>query len=380
MPRPHTFNFAVIVSLLTLVRCASAQEPLATPTPEESVRVPTEEVHLTISAEGPYRGFTPKLRTDDFMIYEDGVAQTVTSMRLIPAQVMVLIDSGAALTFAKDRDITNLAAMLIVDNLPEGTTCSVAQYSEKVAPIVPWTEDLDRAVVQLIGAIKTGRRSMLGDALKYGLESFKSQPMANRHLILLTDGIDGPAAIKSESASFTDLATANIAVHVLSVTKMEQEGAKDAVKTVRINMDPHPTRPRVQKEIYAEMLNSLNIRAPQREFMRTQNEAQQVVIVDLDIERRKMLKTRRGEWEKGEVNLQKIAADTGGTIRTPVDATALLNSAIDVARGIGSHYDVTYTPTRAISEASNKAPRNVSVASRSDALKLKTRKTLSVPK
>ena len=380
MLRLHNFIFTVIVSLLTLITCASAQEPRATPTPDDAVRVPTEEVHLTINAEGPYQGFTPKLRTDDFTVYEDGVAQTVTSMRMIPARVMVLIDSGAALTFAKDRDMTNLAAMLVVHNLPEGTTCSVAQYNEHVSSIVPWTEDRDRAVTQLIGAIRTGRRSMLGEALKFAFESFKSQPIGNRHLILLTDGIDGPAAINNESAALRDLAAANIAVHILSLTKMEQEGAKDAVKTVRINLDPHPTKPRVQKEIYDDMLNSLPIKAEMREFMRTANESQQIVIVDLDIERRKMLKMRRGEWEKGEVTLQKVAVETGGSIRTPVDTTALLNSAIDVARSIGSNYDVTYTPSRTISEASDKAPRNVLIASRSDAIKLRTRKTLSIPK
>ena len=380
MLRLHNFIFTVIVSLLTLITCASAQEPRTTPTPDDAVRVPTEEVHLTINAEGPYQGFTPKLRTDYFTVYEDGVAQTVTSMRMIPSRVMVLIDSGAALTFAKDRDMTNLAAMLVVHNLPEGTTCSVAQYNEHVSSIVPWTEDRDRAVTQLIGAIRTGRRSMLGEALKFAFESFKSQPIGNRHLILLTDGIDGPAAINNESAALRDLAAANIAVHILSLTKMEQEGAKDAVKTVRINLDPHPTKPRVQKEIYDDMLNSLPIKAEMREFMRTANESQQIVIVDLDIERRKMLKMRRGEWEKGEVTLQKVAVETGGSIRTPVDTTALLNSAIDVARSIGSNYDVTYTPSRTISEASDKAPRNVLIASRSDAIKLRTRKTLSIPK
>jgi hypothetical protein len=89
--------------------------------------------------------------------------------------------------------------------------------------------------------------------------------------------------------------------------------------------------------------------------MRTANESQQIVIVDLEVERRKMLRTRRGEWEKGEVTLQKVAADTGGSINTPVDTTALLNSAIDVARSIGSNYDVTYTPSRTISDASDKA-------------------------
>src|SRR5438552_11798285 len=118
MHRRLLLIFTVIVSLLTLAIHASAQEPHATPTPDDTERVPTEEVHLTLSAEGPLRGFTPKLRTDDFTIYEDGVAQTVTSMTQIPAHVMVLIDSGAALTFAKDRSITNLTAMLIVDNLP----------------------------------------------------------------------------------------------------------------------------------------------------------------------------------------------------------------------------------------------------------------------
>ena len=378
MPRLHSFIFAVMVSLLMLTTNASAQDPQATPTPEDTERVPTEEVHLTISAQGPLKGFTPKLRTDDFTVYEDGVAQTVTSMTLIPAHVMVLVDSGAALTFAKNRDTTNLAAQLVVSNLPDNTTCSVAQYNERVETIVPWTEDRVGAVSQLIGAIRTGRRSLLGDALKFVLENFKSQPVGNRHLILLTDGIDGPAAIKSESAAFNDLATANIAVHVLSLTTIEQEGAKDAAKIVHLNT--RPTKPRVPKEIFDKMVDSLNIDVKLKEFMKMQNESTRIVIIDLDVERRKMLKARRGEWEKGEVNLQKIATDTGGSIRTPVDSTDLLNASIDVARGIGSHYDVTYTPSRTISEASDKAPRNVTVASRSDALKLKTRKTLSVPK
>lgn len=378
MSRTQSFVFSLIASLVTLAMHASAQDPQATPTPDDAVRVPTEEVHLTISAEGPLRGFTPKLRTEDFRIYEDGVEQSVTSMSLIPAHVMVLVDSGAALTFAKERNITNLAAQLIVTNLPEGTTCAVAQYNEHVTTIVPWSTDRVGAVSQLSGAIRTGRRSMLGDALKFILESFGSQPIGNRHLILLTDGIDGPGAIKAESAALGDLASANISVHVLSLTTMEQEGAKEAAKIVKLNT--RRSKPRVPKEVFDDMINSLPIRAEQREFLRTQNEAQQIVIVDLDVERRKMLKTRRGEWEKGEVSLQKIATDTGGSIRTPIDTPELLNSAIDVARGIGSHYDVTYMPARTIAEASDSTPRTVSVASRSDAIKLKTRKTLSAPK
>jgi hypothetical protein len=108
-----------------------------------------------------------------------------------------------------------------------------------------------------------------------------------------------------------------------------------------------------------------------------QNEAQQIIIIDLDIERKKMLKDRRAEWEKGEAGLQKIAADTGGYIRTPVDTEGLLASAMEIAEAIGLYYDLTYIPSRAISGATGQE-RAVSITSRSDAIRLKTRKTLTV--
>lgn len=59
----------------------------------------------------------PKLRPDDFTIYEDDVAQTVTSMRTLPARVMILLDTGAALTFAKTSQVSALVAQIVVSNL-----------------------------------------------------------------------------------------------------------------------------------------------------------------------------------------------------------------------------------------------------------------------
>ena len=365
-----------IILCLSAASHASGQQPAPSPTPEETVRVRTEEVHLTLRADGPIPGHAPKLRTNDFTIYEDGVAQAVTSLRSLPARVFVLIDTGAALTFAKQRETSDLAAQLIVGSLPEDATFAVAQYSDRVEPIIPWSSHRENAIEQLSGAAKIGRRSMLAPALHYVLESFATQPVENRHLILITDGLNGPAAVDPTSKEIKDLVAANIVVHVISLTAMEQDGAKEAAKLVRINT--RRTKPRVPKEIFDEMLQSLPIANKTKEFLKLQNEAQQIVIIDLDRERRKMLKARREEWGKGEANLQKIATDSGGDVAVPIDAAALMTASIDVARAIGSHYDVMYEPSRPISDQKEAGDRSISVKSRSDALRLRLRRVLTV--
>lgn len=368
----------IVLSFFLCWTAVTAQEPSPSPAPDDTIRVPTEEVHLTLHAQGPYAGLTPKLRADDFTIFEDGIPQTVTSMRTMPARVMVMVDSGAALTFAKTSQVTTLLAQIVVNNLPEGSFCSVAQYSDRVETIVPWTAERNRAVVELDGVVKTGRRSLLRSALEHVRQSFVSQPIENRHLILITDGLDGARAIDPKAVEFVALAAANIVVHVVSYTSLEQAGAKEAGKTVRINLDPRPSRPRVPKEIFDDMLRGLAIRTENREFLKTMNEAQQIIIIDLDGERKKMLRTRREEWAKGETRLQELATETGGNVRTPSIPADLFTDAAEIARGIGSHYDVTYIPSRPLSDSAVAARRSVSVTSRSESLKLRTRKSLTV--
>src|SRR5215203_3155467 len=140
----NPFNFtsvAVLLSLLYVCHWVCGQQPTATPPREDAVRIPTEEVHLTVSAEGPIRGFPPKLRVDDFTIYEDGIPQTVTSMRSLPANALLLIDSGAALTFAKDREMLEVAAQFFIGSLPINSSFSIMQYNERVETLVPWSSD-----------------------------------------------------------------------------------------------------------------------------------------------------------------------------------------------------------------------------------------------
>ncbi len=371
-------NFAgALLCLASLPMLGVAQQPEPTP-PEETVRIPTQEVHLTVHAQGAFPGFAPKLRPEDIGVFEDGVAQSITSMRSTPASVLLLLDTGAALTFAKSRDMIALTARLVIDSLPETTVCSVFQYSDRTDVISAWTDKREEIAADIGPAIKSGRRSLLASAVELAVKSFASQPIGNRHLILITDGLNGSSAMDISAPVFADLAAANIAVHVVSYTAIEQNGAEEAGKTVRINT--RPSRPRVPKEIFDEMVRGLPISVEAKEFLKTMNEATQIVIIDLDGERKKMLRTRRGEWAKAEINLRELANETGGSVFTPTDALGLATAAAEVARSIGSHFDVTYTPLRPIIESESRTVRTISVVSRIEAIKVRTRKKLMTGK
>lgn len=353
---------------------ALAQQPSATPPTEETLRIPSEEVHLTVLAHGAYTGFLPKLRPNDIVVYEDGVAQTITSMRNTPASVMVLLDTGAALTFAKSAAMVRVSAKILVDNLPEGSTVSAMQYHEKPETIAEWTDDRSSIIDRLEKGVRSGRRSMLSEALTSATGAFKSRPAENRHLILVTDGLDASSAIKADSEELRRIAEANIVVHIISYTQIEQKGAELAGRRVKINT--RPSKPRVPDYIFDDMIRGLPIRTEAKEFLKNMNEAQQIIIIDLDSERRKMLRGRREEWSNAEEQLTEIAAETGGSIAVPISAVDLWKSASEVARSIGSHYDVTYTPAKTISDAGVAVKRNILVESKVESIKVRTRRTL----
>lgn len=370
------FFCSIVVVMCWTFSSVAAQQPAATPPADPDIRIPTEEVQLTLHAQGAYKGFAPKLRPEDIIVYEDSVQQTVTAMRTVPARVVLLVDTGAGLTFTKDRETSLLATSVVLANLPEGTSSSVIQYSDRAETISDWTEKTTQAIDSARTGLRTGRRSLLSLGLKAALDAFALQPGENRHLVLITDGLDGGAALDTGSATVRALTAANVVVHVISYSAIEQARAKEAARVVKLNM--RRSKPRVPKEIFDDMIRSLPIPVEAKEHLKTMNEAQQIVIIDLDRERRAMLRARREEWANAEVRLRELSTETGGEIAASADESQLIMSALDVARSIGSHYLVTYTPSRPISGSATNTNRAVTVAARSDAIKVRTRKTIVV--
>src|SRR6476619_7994973 len=105
---------------------ASAQEPpkpKPSSTPEESVKVFTEEVRLPIVALDSYGHYDPTLELDDILVLEDGVAQQLRSVRHVQANVLFVLDTGGELSgmggMAKSTSLTRAVASQLVSRLQE---------------------------------------------------------------------------------------------------------------------------------------------------------------------------------------------------------------------------------------------------------------------
>ena len=372
---------STIICLAAGAAALPAQQQSPTPPiSEETIRIATEEVNLTVHAQGAIPGVAPKLRVDDISVFEDGAKQTITSMRNTPANVLVMVDTGAALTFVKNGETAKLTAKLIVGSLPEGTSVAVAQYSDRTETIADWANDRADTFSRIDSSIKLGRRSMLTDAFGAAAKIFISRPIENRHLIIITDGLDGSKAINREANELRQLAAANIVLHVVSLARIEQAGAEESGKIVRFNTKP--SRPRIPPFIFEDIIRNMPAPPQFKEeikgFLRAQNEGTRFLIIDLDRARKRILNGRRDEWKRAEEELTVLAVETGGSVSGSDDLEELWTGAVEIARAIGMHYSLTYMPTASI--ADNKKPRTILVMSAIESIHVRTRKTVVLAK
>lgn len=112
------FFAAFLVNLFTL--SALAQEPSPTP-PDETLKITTEEVHLNVSARDDFGKFMTTLTKDDLLIVESGDPQTITSMQRVPANVLLLLDTGSDLPYAKNKALTGITAKVFLKYLARRT-------------------------------------------------------------------------------------------------------------------------------------------------------------------------------------------------------------------------------------------------------------------
>src|SRR5712671_2922398 len=125
---------------------ASKSKPSPTPPPEskseeqEPVRVFTEEVRLPVAATDAYGHYDPTLEIDDVLILEDGKPQQIRSIQHLPANVLLLLDTGNALGL-KDTNLTRQVAMRIISTLQAGNRIAVMQFATKAELLQSWTTD-----------------------------------------------------------------------------------------------------------------------------------------------------------------------------------------------------------------------------------------------
>jgi len=368
----------IFLTVLLLVFSAEALQgqvkPKPSPTPrseeQEPVRVFTEEVRLPVAATDAYGHYDPALEIADVLVLEDGQPQTIRSIQHLPANVLILLDTGNALGL-KDTNLTRSVAMRIISTLQTGNRIAVMQFATKPELLQSWTTDRAAIAKVLKTKLNSGKNSRLANAIAAAAEQFKDTPAGTRHIVLVTDGVDASGGQVTMAGALKQLNSIQASVHIISYTVMARQTLQTQTKVVRggdgVQRDANPGS------------NPVANGDPTLPPGTTRTPGFKLGSIDTDVAMRR----KRKEYERATVESEKqlvaLAEESGGRILLPDSTESLLSQAESISRDIGSQYVVTYRPTRPLALAKPGEYRKVEVASRRVGLHLRSRQGYVVP-
>jgi VWFA-related protein len=371
------FSFALIFVISVRPSAQTSKpEPSPTPPPEpkaeaqEQVKIFTEEVRLPVNATDKYGRYDPTLEVDDVLVLEDGVPQQIKSVRHIPANVLLVLDTGGDSNglsgLSKKTSTTQAVALRIISRLREGDRIAVLQSSNQPELLQPWTNDVDRVVHVVKWKPFATKRSRIYETMTKAAQVFADQPEGSRHVILITDGVESPGGKVALDEAIKQIVAARATVHIISYTEF-----------VRQANDKQPSN--VTAGIRSAASDPIAANNPTLPPGVTRSPSFGVSI-RFDPAMRRVRKAYEAETRKSEKWLIDLATETGGRIFLPISTEEMIAKAEDVARDIGAEYVVTYRPTRPLADAQPGEYRKIEVGSRRVGLYLRSRRGYVVPK
>lgn len=362
--------FILFPAVSSYAQVSPTPSPSPTPEDQDPVRVFTEEVRLSVAATDAEGHSDGALEVDEVLVLEDGVPQQIRSIRHLPTNVLLLLDTGNQLGL-KDTNTTRAVAMRLVSEIGEGNRIAVMQFASWPEVLVKWTTDKAAIARILKSKLLSGSNSRLADAIAAAAQQFKDTPAGTRHLVLISDGVDTPGGKITTTKAIRELNSAQISVHILSYTVLARLALQDRNRMVRggdgKQRDANPAT------------NPVANGDPTLPPGATRTPSFKIGTIDTDFEMRRKRKEYERATRESETLLGEIAQESGGQIFLPDSAEVLLGQAEKIARDIGSQYVVTYRPTRPLANAKPGEYRRVEVASRRVGLYLRSRRGYVVP-
>ena len=351
-----------------------AQTPAASPTPpaqqEEPVKVFTEEVRLQVVAKDQFGHYDPTVVPEDILVLEDGVAQQIKSVRHVPANVLIVLDTGGELSglggISKRIDLTREVAVTLINHLKEGPTIAVMQYSSSPELVQPWTSDRKAILKVLATKLSFGKRARFSDAVAAAAKLLQDRPEGSRHVIFVTDGVDTPGGKVGRAQAISQLTAARATVHILSYTEFVRQPRNKGTKgPITVGQLPNSSDP---------------IRIMDPTQPPGQNRSPSFgVAVRFDPAMKRQRKAYEAEVKKSQQLLSDMADETGGQILLPKTSFEMVSQAKEAARDVGAEYVVTYRPKRSLASARPGEYRKVQIASRRVGLSLRSRRGYVIP-
>jgi len=360
-----TVSIFFVLASVTFSQSRRVPPPTPTPTPREddTERVATEEIKLNVVAFDDNGEFVGNVKESDLVVTENNILHQPTSVRRIPANVVILMDTGGELRQVKSLDQTRRTARAVLAALRPEDSVAVIQYADTADIVAEWTTDKSE-VSRAIGRTKFGRRSVYVDALNLATDFLLKNPLENKHLVMITDGTDSNGNDARKRDAIRRLLASEISVHVLSYTRMEAEDI--APRTKMITNSPPPKA--MPDEVAAGLPNGVRDVAT----------APKAKTINLDRTLLRKLRARKTDLENSEKQLESLAENTNGTSVVPENLDEMVEKTALIAKMIDASYVLTYIPKIPVGENGNPGERNILVTSKRAGLQVQARRKVFV--
>ena len=189
----HRLLFACIFALAC---CAVliAQQPEATPTPEEDpskpIKVKTDLVTLTLTVTDLYGRYVSGLTKNAFSIFDNGQEQEITyfSDSDAPVSVGILFDVSGSMSGDKINKARTALKRFIGSSHPSDEYFLIA-FNSRAQLLMDRTRDGD-AVLDKLQLVSPKQNTALYDAVYLGLERVTRGTHQKRALLIISDGQD----------------------------------------------------------------------------------------------------------------------------------------------------------------------------------------------
>jgi VWFA-related protein len=359
--------FVLALSAPSFAQSGRTPRPAQTPEADEPETVYVEEVRVPVFAFDEAGRADGRLEVDDVLVVEDGVPQQVKSVRRVPASVVLLLATGWDLNPVLRANTTRAIALGVLEHLRDGDQVAAIQFNGRTQVLQGWTGDRVATARALKSKLVSGNGSNLSAAIKRAVELLREQPVGNRHLVLVTDGID-TASSSEYSEAVRRLMSAQATLHVISYTEVGRKEmnkpwwekpkevpgmAQSRADMATVGIDP--TRPPGMR---GPGINPPDVNSGIR----------------IDPALRRKRKAVEREMKRGEDRLKTLTEETGGRILLPATTEELIAQGGDVAKEIDAQYVVTYRPKRPLRNASASEYRKLHVGARRLGLSLRARR------
>src|SRR5712664_3202912 len=193
-------RLALLVSFVSLAGLAQAQKPKPSPTPphdedQESITTFIRRVRLPITVVNKKGQFVPGLTRNDFLIFEDKVAQQVETFsddlgETLPLYVVVLMDTSPST--AGKLKFEQESAMNFIHTVvrPRRDRVLFATFDNEINLRQDFTDKLDLLDKAVDGVKGLGSQTALFDAVWQFCDEKLRSVAGRRVMVIVTDGED----------------------------------------------------------------------------------------------------------------------------------------------------------------------------------------------